>query len=162
MGGMGGMMQKHSNHIKETLTSASIKIEDPKARNLVLSVAAEAMRKALLPLLSAEIRRGFIAWGFVVRQQRRREKAGYFIRFLTLRNVCLGLDKMLLKVLRYNWRVWREVAAAETLRLKKQRVLNAVTRIQGVYRRRKAVKRVALLRQRRKYQQLYDSTIRIQ
>jgi hypothetical protein len=52
------------------------------------------MRHALAPLLICEIRRGFIAWGFVVRQQRRREKAAFLIRFLTVRNTVLGLDRL--------------------------------------------------------------------
>ena len=70
-----------------------------KAKQLVFSVAATTMKKALLSFLRYEMKRGFIAWSISNRQSRRREKVGIFIRYLTIRNIILGIHQMLQKVI---------------------------------------------------------------
>jgi len=139
-----------------------INIADPKAKGLVFSVAAESLRKALQPLLVYELRRGFTAWNFVVRQERRQEKAGVFIHFCTVRNTLLALDEIVKRVLRNKVARWKDYTFFETQRIKKERMLQAVLKIQGIFRARTARRKVEILRQRRKYQKLYDSTIKIQ
>lgn len=114
------------------------------------------------PFLLYEIKRGFTAWTFVVRQERRFEKAGVFIHFLTLRNCLLSLNNMLRRCLFNNIQRWKEFTAYETKRLQKEATLKAVLKLQAAFRTRIARKKVELLRQRRKYQALYDSTIKIQ
>ena len=37
-------------------------IADPKAKGLVFQVAAEELARAMQPLLTCEVRRGFMAW----------------------------------------------------------------------------------------------------
>lgn len=157
-------MQKHSNMIKESISTAQnvINIADPKAKGLIFQVAAEAMRRAMEPFLLFEIKRGFTAWSFVVRQERRQEKAGVFIHFLTVRNTLLALNAILTRVLHVNMQRWKAFTVAELQRIKKEKMLKAVLKIQGLFRTRIAKRKVEVLRQRRKYQKLYDSTIKIQ
>ena len=153
-----------NEQIKESISSAQsvINIADPKAKELIFSVAAEALRKAMQPFLLYEMRRGLVAWNFAVRQERRQEKAGVFIRLLTVRNTLLALNTMVRRVLQYNFMLWTSFTASEVQRIRKERTINAVLKIQSQYRRRAAAKKVEILRQRRKYQKLYDSTIKIQ
>lgn len=119
--------------IKESISSAQsvINIADPKAKGLVFSVAAESMRTALQPLLLFELKRGFLSWQFVVRQERRQEKAGVFIHFCTVRNTLLALDEMVKRILKYNMSRWKEFTVLETRRIEKERMLQAVLKIQG-------------------------------
>lgn len=137
-------------------------IADPKTKHLLFAVAAENMQHALYPFLRYEMHRGFLAWGFVVRQQRRVEKAGAYLRFLTMRNIIVGLNSLLRGVLVANIRIWRNFAVMESLRIKKEQIRRAAVKIQSIARQRISLKRIEGLRQRRKYQRLYDATIKIQ
>ena len=150
--------------IKESISSAQnvVNIADPKAKELIFSVAAESMRKALQPLLLYELKRGFTAWTFVLRQERRQEKAGVFIHFCTVRNTLLALDESVKRILNNRMARWKDYTFMENQRLRKEKMLKAVLKIQGVFRGRMAKKKVDVLRQRRKYQKLYDSTIKLQ
>src|SRR3990167_2401783 len=104
------------------------------------------------PFLIYEIRRGFTAWLFVVRQERRQEKAGVFIHLLTLRNCLLALNSLVTRCLQRNMRRWKEFTVAEVKRLQKEKKLKAVLKLQAAFRSRLAKKKVEILRQRRKYQ----------
>lgn len=137
-------------------------IADPKAKGLVFQVAAEELARAMQPLLTCEVRRGFMAWCFVVRQERRHEKAGVFIHFLTLRNCLLALNTLAVRVLRGKLKRWKDFTAYEIRRIQKEIMFRAVLRLQAAFRKRLARRKVDVLRQRRKYQKLYDSTIKIQ
>lgn len=76
------------------------------------------------------MKRGFTAWLFVVRQERRMEKAGVFIHFLTLRNCLLALNNTVTRCLaRYMYK-WKDYAILETKRLQKERMLKAVLKLQ--------------------------------
>jgi hypothetical protein len=120
------------------------------------------MQPALYRIVLLELRRGFFAWLQMVQQARRQESVGLIFRFLVVRNEVVGINQLLRKVLKYNLDLWRDHAARETQRLQRERLLLAVVTIQKVMRRRLATKSVAALKQRRKYQKLFDSTVRIQ
>lgn len=72
-----------------------------KAKQLVFSVAATTMKKSLQILIKYEMNKGFIAWSIFLRQVRRKEKAMVFIRYLMIRNVVLGFNQLLRKVIIY-------------------------------------------------------------
>jgi hypothetical protein len=92
--------------------------------------ARYSVYRSLQPLLLYEIKRGFTAWMFVVRQERRAEKAGVFIHFLTLRNCLLALNNMVQRCLTRHMDRWKDFAIFETKRLMKERTLKAVLKLQ--------------------------------
>ena len=97
-------MQKHANMIKQSITTSQHSIiitnttNNNKARQLVFTVAAERMKKAFHPFFIYELRRGFLSWRITIRQMERKERAHALIRFLTIRNVVLGINKLMMKV----------------------------------------------------------------
>lgn len=89
--------------------------------------------RSLQPLLLYEIKRGFAAWMFVVRQERRAEKAGVFIHFLTVRNCLLALNNTVTRLLTRNMRKWKDFTLSEIKRLLKEKTLKAVLKLQVCY-----------------------------
>jgi len=137
-------MQKHTNMIKHAITSSQSTItitnDNNKAKQLVFIVAAEQLKLSFQPFFIYELRRGFLSWRIMIHQIERKEKAQILIRFLTIRNIILGLNKLMLKVLTIKMRQWKQYTIVEAQRLKKLKILNAAICIQCLARKRRGKK----------------------
>jgi hypothetical protein len=133
-----------------------------KAKEAIQMLAAERLQQGLYKLILLDVKRGFIAWTIFVKQERRSDRIKRLLRSLVIRNVILGLNKLLHKLLHENLKIWKEFTHLESQRIRKQRILQATITIQSCIRKAIAKKRVRFLRQRKKYEKLYDSTIMIQ
>ncbi len=133
-----------------------------KAKEAIQMLAAERLQKSIYKLVLLDVQRGFIAWTIFVKQQRRSDRIKRLLRSLVIRNIVLGLQKLLHKLLHENMKIWKQFTHFETQRLRKQRILQATITIQCCIRKALAKKKVKFLRQRKKYEKLYDSTIIIQ
>lgn len=137
-------MQKHTNMIKHAITSSQSTItitnNNNKAKQLVFIVAAEQLKLSFQPFFIYELRRGFLSWRIMIHQIERKEKAQIVIRFLTIRNIILGLNKLMLKVLNIKMRQWKQYTIVEAQRLKKLKILNAAISIQCLARKRRGKK----------------------
>eukprot|EP01038_Epipyxis_sp_PR26KG_P006367 gene6367-8768_t len=158
-------MERHTMMVKKdiaTIQELVLLQNNTKAKPMLYSVAAESMRDSLLPIIRSELRRGWIAWSLMIHQQKRQENLKIFIKFLTIRNIVLGLKKLLSKVLNEKWKKWKLFTNEQNKRLKRLKVSKAILLIQTKIRALLAIRRVKILRARKKYQKLYDSTIMIQ
>lgn len=133
-----------------------------KAKEMLFMLAAERLRKGMITLIMLDLRRGFVAWKTFVKQDRRRERMHVLVHALVVRNVVLGFQKILHRLLSQNLQIWHQAAVAETQRIHKERIIKATIKVQSWMRKVLATKRVKYLRQRKKYEQLYGSTIVIQ
>ena len=134
-------MQKHTNMIKHAITSSQSTItitnNNNKAKQLVFIVAAEQLKLSFQPFFIYELKRGFLSWRIMIHQIERKEKAQILIRFLTIRNIILGLHKLMCKVLAIKMKQWKQYTIVEAQRLKKLKILNAVICIQCLARKRR-------------------------
>lgn len=157
-------VQHHALLVKKTLEAAQsvVSVQDSKARHLLNMIAAERLFHALSLLPRVDLRRGWIAWRLHLHQQIREQRLRAVLRQLVLRNVVMGLHQIIQRLLRHRIATWKTFTLTETQRLRRQRILQATVTIQSAMRTCLAKKCVALLRQRKKYEKLYDATITLQ
>mmetsp|Transcript_16245 Transcript_16245/g.22391 ORF Transcript_16245/g.22391 Transcript_16245/m.22391 type:complete len:1095 (-) Transcript_16245:171-3455(-) len=157
-------MESHTILVKKGIATAQelVNIRDPRARTMLFKLGVDRMRTALQVLVRADLRRGFSAWRWQLQGARQLLKTGLLLRLVAVRNLLTGLDQLLRRWLRTNWDIWKRTAQEEAHRLRKLRVLAAAIRLQGLGRGFLARRRVGLIRQRRKYQKMFDAVIKIQ
>lgn len=139
-----------------------VDIRNPKAKAMMLAVAAERMRNILRVVISRELARGFQAWKLSVSQLRSVEKLKIFIRFRNIRNFANKLVWKCLKFIKRKFRHWRNIAHAEALRLKFEREKAAAVEIQRVFRGFWGRRKVTDMEDARKYADMYRATVKLQ
>lgn len=137
-------------------------IANPKAKALLYTVAAEKMKQTLFTLLKVDMKRGMLAWKTATHQLRLQVKASKLIKLLGIRNILVGLDNIICRKLTINILRWKEFTITRTMEIQKENFVIAAIKIQSAIRgcigRRKCFGQL----QRRKYQKLYDATIKLQ
>lgn len=157
-------MQDYCSKIKDGILSINeiVNVQDPKAKSMVLSMAAETMMTALDVILIKEKMRGWKAWRLAIQQARTTEKKTRYVNFQSLRCISISLRGLYLLAMEKKWLVWVNFANRETARIKKEKELKACILIQTLMRSYLAKKRVSILKTKNKYQKMYNATILIQ
>jgi hypothetical protein len=157
-------MQDYSTKIKDGILSINeiVNVQDPKAKGLVFSMAADKMTSALNTIIVKEQMRGWQAWRLAIQQARTTERKARYVTFQNLRCISISLRGLYLLAMGKKWLVWVNYAKRETARIKKERELKSCILIQTLMRCYLAKKRVNILKTKNKYQKMYNATILIQ
>lgn len=150
--------------MKEDILSVNdvVDILNPKAKAMMLAVAAERMRNILRVIMCKELKRGFKAWKLSITQLRAVEKLKIFLRFRNVRNFSSKVMIGVLKFKRRKFRHWRNIAHAEALRLKAEKEKACSIAIQRVFRGWLGRRKVTDFEAARKYASMFKATVRIQ
>ena len=150
--------------MKEDILSVNdvVNVNNPKAKAMMLAVAAERMKNILGVVMSRELSRGFRAWQLSVYQLRSVEKLKIFIRFRNVRRFAAKIVSVSLRFLKRKFRHWRNIAHAEALRLKRERENSAALEIQRVFRGYLGRRRVVNIGDAQKYANMYRATVKLQ
>ncbi len=157
-------MQHHTVGVKAGIASLQslVQIDNPRAKQMLFSVAAERMQAALRLVIRGELRRGWWAWRMVNGQLRRRICTAKTIRVLGLRIVAEKLNNAVCRILEKKYLIWANNAQREAARLKRETQVRSTVEIQRHMRAFLARKRVRFLKEQIKYRKLYAAVIKIQ
>lgn len=157
-------MQKHTEMVKDGIMTVNeiVEVNNPKARAIMTTMAAEKMRAALWGIVERELKRGWTAWIIEYKNQKVKSKLTHYVRFHSIRQIAYALGKLVHRVLDIKWYKWYNYAKRESARIKAARELKAAINIQKSLRGLFARNRVEALRQRNKYQKLFDAVIILQ
>lgn len=157
-------MQHHTVGVKSNIAAIQslVHIDNPRARQMMYSVAAERMQGALKLLVAGELRRGWRAWRLVNGQLRRRMCTILTIKLLGMRIISQKLNTAVCRVVEKKFLKWVNYTQKESARIKRELQLQATTEIQRHMRAFLARKRVRYLKEQIKYRRLYAAVIKIQ
>lgn len=157
-------MQKHTSEVKQSILNVQeiVAVANPKARNFVLSIAADQMAACLRKLVEREIKRGWLAWTIEVNNRKLAEKGKLFYRFQNLRKLVIKLNAVVAKALYKKFSKWVEycVAVKHAQELKQQQA--AVLLIQRVGRGYIGRKRARKVQETTQFTRMYDALIKLQ
>ena len=128
----------------------------------MLAVAAEKMKNALNKLIIRELKRGFDAWMMEMTFSKRIMLTSKIDKFIHLRRIVYLMNEGVLRRLRRRFEPWKAIMLHYKMYVRKALEKFSATKIQKIARGRKARKRVAILKERGKYQAMYSATILIQ
>jgi hypothetical protein len=171
-------VQKHTNLVKRTLENAQNFITmgeyhnntanpsslstNSKAKEVLYILASEKLSKALYKLILFDCKKAFFTWKLFIIQHYRSGMIKSFIRMMNLRNVLLGFNKIVVRLLNKSFQQWVHQVHEMNILLRRQKLLNAIIKIQAFFRQIAAKEKVKVKKHRKKYEKLYDATIRIQ
>lgn len=136
--------------------------KDANVKVVIFTVGAERMQVALYRITLIDKKRGFYAWKHFVRLEHRQVILKKFFQFLVIRNLAIGVSRLVSHILKSNLVLWKKNADAESHRLLREKIERSAILIQSIIRSRISYKKVNAIKMRRKYQKLYDATIKIQ
>lgn len=157
-------MQEHTVKVKDGITAMQqmVQVSNPRARAMLLSVAAERMEAAIWRLVKRELARGLTAWKLAVHQFKRRLHTVRVFRFLALRNLSEALWRGVASVINKKLVVWINFTQVEMARIRAAQRHAACVTIQRIMRGVLGRERVRHLRERIKYKAIYGAVLKIQ
>ena len=157
-------MQKHTEMVKDGIITVNeiVQVNNPKARAIMTTMSAEKMRAALWKVVEKELKRGWIAWTIEFKKQKVGSKVVHYVRFQSIRQIATALGRLVHRALEIKYARWYNYAKKESARIRRDRELKGAVNIQKTLRGLFARNRVEALRQRNKYQKLFDAVIVLQ
>lgn len=157
-------MQKHTELVKDGIITVNeiVQVNNPKARAIMTAMSADKMRAAIWRVVEKEIKRGWNAWIIEFKRQKVGSKIVQYVRFQSMREIACAIGRLAHRTLEIKYVKWYNYARKETARIRRERELKAAVNIQTSLRRLFARNRVDALRQRNKYQKLFDACIVLQ
>jgi len=157
-------MQKHTELVKDGIINVNeiVQVNNPKARAIMTAMSAEKLRAAIWRLVEKELKRGWNAWMIEFKRQKVGSKIVQYVRFQSMRQIASALGRLAHRALEIKYVRWYNYATKESARIRRERELKGAINIQKCLRRMFARNRVEALRQRNKYQRLFDACIVLQ
>eukprot|EP01040_Poterioochromonas_malhamensis_P008513 gene8513-9211_t len=146
---------QHQHHHPSSSSSS-------KAKEVILMLASQKLSKCLSKWILKDLKKGFITWKLFIIQFYRSKQMASFIKVITLRNVLIALQKIVWRVLKKYLSLWQHQVHEINTILRRKRILNAIVKIQSFFRQMLAKEKVRIKRHRKKYELLYEATVKIQ
>jgi hypothetical protein len=133
-----------------------------KAKEVLFILASQKLAKALYKLCLLDCKKGFISWKMFIFQTYRANMIKSLIRFVNCRNLIVGFNRIVHRILTKSFQIWIKQVHEMNILMRRQKILDSIIKIQSFFRQMLAKEKVRVRRHRKKYEMLYDATIKIQ
>ena len=157
-------MQQHTDMVKDGILGIRniMAVADLKAKNYIFTVSSDRLRAALYKVVLKDLYRGYKAWLIVYKKDKISAKITAYIRYHSIRQVATAFARLMHKVLEKKLMRWILFTRKETQRLLEEKKHQASIDIQRIIRGYISRLNVGAIREKKKYEKLYKSVIKIQ